>query len=71
MTWANGARFFSPDYGLMAGRLADAVQASGPLLVDIVDGRFWVYADGVWKPEDGEIRRRVVQLLGERYRPAR
>lgn len=70
MTWANGARFFSPDYGLMAGRLADAVQASGPLLVDIVDGRFWVYADGVWRAEDGEIRRRVVQLLGERYRPA-
>ncbi len=69
MTWAPGARFFSPDYGLMAGRLADAVEAAGPIMVD-ADGRFWVYDGGVWRPEDRDVRRRAVRLLGERYRPS-
>jgi putative DNA primase/helicase len=73
VSWSNGARYFSPDYGLMVGRLADAVKAAGPLLVD-TDGRFWVYGGGVWRldPENkgSELRRRVVTLLGERYRPS-
>lgn len=69
MTWSTGASFFHPDYGLKAGRLADAVVAAGPLLVD-AEGRFWVYADGVWRPDAGTLARRVVTLLGERYRPA-
>lgn len=72
MSWAPGARFFSPDYGLMAGRLADAVEAMGPLMVDTLEGKIWLYADGVWSPDrrGSEVRRRVVKLLGERYRPA-
>lgn len=67
MTWAHGARYFSPDYGLMVGRLADDVAAAGPLLVD-TDGVFWVYADGVWLRDAGEVRARIVRLLGQRYR---
>lgn len=62
-------RFFSPDYGLMALRLADWVERAGPLLADH-DGRIWVYDGGVWRPDDGDVRRRAVDLLGERYRPA-
>ncbi len=67
--WSTGARFFHPEYGLMAGRLADAVTAEGPVLLDAA-GTFWVYRRGVWRPDDKEIRRRAVRLLGERYRPA-
>jgi putative DNA primase/helicase len=67
--WSPGARFFSPDYGLMAGRLADAVERGGPLLADN-DDRIWVYEGGVWRPDAGDVRRRAVALLGERYRPA-
>lgn len=69
VSWASGARYFSPDYGLMAGRLADAVEVAGPLMVD-ADGRFWVYDGGVWRPDAGDVRARAVKLLGERYRPA-
>lgn len=69
MSWSTGASFFHPDYGLKAGKLADAVTAGGPVLVDAA-GTFWVYRGGVWRPDDKEIRRRVVLLLGERYRPA-
>jgi putative DNA primase/helicase len=69
VTWATGAAFFHPEYGLRAGKLADAVQAVGPVLVDAA-GSFWVYRGGVWRPDDKEVRRRVVLLLGERYRPA-
>lgn len=69
MTWSNGARYFSPDYGLMAARLAEAVKAAGPLLID-QDGRLWVYDAGVWRPDDGDVMRRTVVLLGERYRPS-
>jgi putative DNA primase/helicase len=55
----------------MAGRAADAVLDMGPLMVD-AQGVFWVYADGVWRPDMTglEVRRRAVRLLGERYRPA-
>lgn len=53
----------------MAGRLADWVERSGPLLADH-DGRIWVYDGGVWRPDDGDVQRRAVELLGERYRPA-
>lgn len=70
MSWAAGAKFFSPDYGLIAGRLVDAVEKDGPLLVDARDGRFWVYEAGVWRLEDGDVRRRAVRILGDRYRPA-
>ena len=71
MKWSNGARFFSPDYGLLAGRAADAILGEGPLMVD-AQGVFWVYDDGVWVPDHAgtEVRRRAVRLLGQRYRPA-
>lgn len=71
MTWTNGARFFSPDYGLKAGALADAIGKQGPLMVDR-HRALWSYASGVWRPEEarGEVARRTVALLGERYRPA-
>jgi putative DNA primase/helicase len=69
VSWSTGASFFHPEYGLKAGKLADAVTASGAVLVDAA-GTFWVYRRGVWRPDDKEIRRRVVLLLGERYRPA-
>lgn len=65
----SGSRYFSPDYGLMAVRLAEAVLAVGPVLVDGA-GQFWVYADGVWRPDDKAVRARAVRLLGERYRPS-
>lgn len=61
---------FGPD-GLQAVRAAKRVLDMGPLMVD-AQGLFWVYADGVWRPDmtGREIRRRAVRLMGERYRPA-
>lgn len=55
----------------MAVRAARRVLDLGPLMVD-AQGVFWVYGDGVWRPDmtGVEIRRRAVRLLGERYRPA-
>lgn len=63
------AAVFGPD-GIMAVRAAQRVLDMGPLMVD-AQGVFWVYADGVWRPDETgiEIRRRTVRLLGERYRP--
>lgn len=63
------AALFGPD-GLMAVRAARAVADAGPLMVD-AQGVFWVYGAGVWRPDETgmEIRRRVVRLLGEKYRP--
>jgi putative DNA primase/helicase len=69
VTWSTGGAYFHPDYGLKAGKLADAVLALGPVMVD-PGGQFWIYADGVWRQDDRAVRRRVVTLLGERYRPA-
>ena len=63
-----GARFFHPELGLMAQRAADAVADQGPVRVGALDGKWWVYAGGVWRPDERAIRRRVVALLGERYR---
>jgi putative DNA primase/helicase len=54
----------------MAVRAARQVAGVGPLLVD-GQGVFWVYDGGVWRSDETgiEIRRRTVDLLGERYRP--
>lgn len=64
------ARLFGED-GLYAVRAARALLDIGPLMVD-AQGVFWVYADGVWRPDmiGAEVRRRAVTLLGERYRPS-
>lgn len=69
MTWNTGSAFFHPEYGLKAGKLAQAILDVGPVLVDDA-GEFWVYQDGVWRANTVEVRRRVVRLLGERHRPA-
>lgn len=69
MSWSTGVVFFHPEYGLKAGRLADAIVQKGPLLVDEA-GTFWVYDAGVWRPDAGEIGKRIVLLLGERSRPS-
>lgn len=55
----------------MAVRAARRVVDMGPLMID-GQGVFWVYADGVWRPDETglEVRRRTVRLLGERYRPS-
>jgi len=60
---------FGPD-GIMAVRAARRVLDAGPLMVD-AQGVFWTYADGVWRADrQGEaVRKRIVRLLGERYRP--
>lgn len=57
------------DHGLRAGVAAEAVHAHGPLRYG-VDGEFWAYRDGVWRPAGREVHRRIVMTLGERYRPA-
>jgi putative DNA primase/helicase len=68
-TFPVSVRLFGGD-GLYAVKAARAVLEAGPLMVD-AQGVFWVYADGVWRPDETgiEIRRRTVRLLGERYRP--
>lgn len=62
-------RFFNPDWGLMAYRVADAIRAEGPLRYGL-DGSFWAYADGVWAPADSVVHARIVRTLRDRYRPA-
>lgn len=61
---------FGPD-GLLAVRAAQRVLDLGPMMVD-AQGVFWVYRDGVWRPDEigREVRRRTVRLLGDRYRPS-
>lgn len=63
------AQFFHPEWGLMAYRAADAVQAEGPVLYG-TDGQFWTYADGVWAPGDHIVHGRICRTLRDRYRPA-
>lgn len=63
------AAVFGPD-GLLAVKAARRVLDAGPLMVD-EQGVFWVYEDGVWRPDltGRTLRARIVRLLGERYRP--
>lgn len=68
MTTPNGARYFNPDYGLMAYRAVSAVQEFGPVRWG-VDGQFWTYQDGVWAPGEKDVHGRICRVLGERYRP--
>lgn len=61
---------FFDDDGLRALDAAHAAIDLGPLRYGL-DGRFWAYDSGVWTG-DGEkaVHRRMVDLLGNRYRPA-
>lgn len=60
--------YFDPAYGLKALKAARAVESFGPLRFGI-DDRFWAYEEGVWSPANPLVHRRIVRLLGERYRP--
>jgi P4 family phage/plasmid primase-like protien len=64
---SSGNQFFHPEYGLRVGKLADVVRAAAPVLVDNRD-QLWVYDAGVWRADAGDVRRRVVEALGERMR---
>lgn len=61
---------FSSD-GLLAVKAARRILDAGPLMVDEHAEMFWVYDGGVWRPDvkGRVVRGRVVDLLGERYRP--
>lgn len=53
--------------GLRVYEAVRRVRAQGPLAYG-PDGRFWLYADGVWRLAGLEVERRVARLLGDRYR---
>lgn len=57
------------DAGLRAVAAAAEVRAAGPLRYGPLDGLFWAYDAGVWRPGDREVHRRIVRTLGDRYRP--
>lgn len=67
--------FFATDKGLPKWTepkvidLAGAVLTMGPVAPG-ADDRFWTYRDNRWAPDDGAVQRRLVSLLGQRYRPA-
>ena len=63
-----GARYFN-QAGLRARTLALDCERLGPLASGI-DGKVWAYVDGVWIHGERILRKRVVDLLGERYRRA-
>lgn len=63
-----GARYFG-QAGLRARTLLQDCEKLGPLASGI-DGKVWAYLDGVWIHGDRILRKRVVDLLGERYRRA-
>ena len=57
--------FFDPKEGLLVEQTGDAIAYDlgvGP------DGAVWLYEGGVWSRRDDEIERRLVRLLGDRYR---
>lgn len=59
------ADFFHPKDGLLVAKLARKVAkglALGP------GGDFWQYDGGVFKPAPNEVRKRMVERLGDRYR---
>lgn len=55
--------------GLKALTAASEVLKRGPLRWG-ADARFWHYTAGVWSPGDDVVHARIVDVLGERYRPA-
>lgn len=63
------ARYFHPEWGLMAYRAAGAVEQEGPLAYG-TDGQFWAYADGLWSPGEAIVHARICRALRDRYRPS-
>ncbi|HEY5956077.1 MAG TPA: phage/plasmid primase, P4 family, partial [Polyangiaceae bacterium] len=59
--------FVDRDRGIDIELLAQDVLGLGPLALG-PNNDFWVYKAGVWKPDRKELNRRVVRLLGPRYR---
>lgn len=55
--------------GLRTYEAVRRVRAEGPLAYG-VDGRFWSYGTGVWRPAGRAVDTRVCRVLGERYRPS-
>lgn len=53
--------------GLRTYEAARRVRDVGPLAFG-VDGRFWAYHDGVWRPAPREVDTRICRVLGQRYR---
>lgn len=53
--------------GLKAASLAAAVLDVGEVR-NGRDNRFWAHRNGVWQADNGVVERRVVKLLGEKYR---
>ena len=53
--------------GLLAMRLLSWIEMQGPLATS-PDGEIWAYRDGVWRPGEREVKRRIVSALGDRYR---
>jgi len=62
-------RLFDRD-GLRAATAARAVVDAGPVRLGSLDGIWWIYEGGVWKPGEKLVHARIVRTLGERYRPA-
>ncbi len=56
--------------GLRSASAGSAVLAEGPIR-PAPDGRLWAHTGGVWRPGgDTEVNRRLVGLLGQKYRPS-
>lgn len=55
--------------GLRTYEAVKRVRDVGPLAYG-VDGRFWSYTGGVWRPTEREVERRICRVLGDRYRPS-
>jgi hypothetical protein len=60
--------YFSRETGLKVELLAQAVRGRIAYGVGELDGRFYVYDDGVWRFGEVDISRLVTELLGNRYR---
>lgn len=61
-------KFFHRNDGIRAVVVADAVRALGPIRFGI-DRTFWCYQNGVWHSNDDLLHSRIVNTLGDDYRP--
>ena len=66
---ATPLKFFDK-HGLKALTLTRAVMRETTCGIGTLDGRLYVYGNGLWQPNDGRIQNTVINLLKERYRPA-